>query len=89
MLLNYCKYLQHSWYICTVLVTCECFCYCARAYFISVNKLYVHVCVLERANIVFFALPNPLSCSVLNKICLNLYNISKGTLNANKCKTIS
>ena len=36
-----------------------------------VNKLYVHVCVLERAKHSFFALPNPLSCSVMNKICLN------------------
>ena len=29
------------------------------------------VCVLERAKHNFFALPNPLSCSVMNKICLN------------------
>ena len=37
------------------------------------DKLYVHVCVcvLERAKHSFFALPNPLSCSVMNKICLN------------------
>ena len=35
----------------------------------TVNKLYVHVCVLAKHN--FFALPNPLSCSVMNKICLN------------------
>ena len=48
---------------------CECVCYCA--YFYYVNKLYVHVCVLERAKHSFFALPNPLSCSVMNKICLN------------------
>ena len=47
----------------------ECVCYCA--YFYYVNKLYVHVCVLERAKHSFFALPNPLSCSVMNKICLN------------------
>ena len=38
---------------------------------LGVNKLYVHVCVLERAKHRFFALPNPLSCSVMNKICLN------------------
>ena len=48
---------------------CECVCYCA--YFYYVNKLYVHVCVLERAKHSFFALPNPLSCSVMDKICLN------------------
>ena len=48
---------------------CECVCYCV--YFYYVNKLYVHVCVLERAKHSFFALPNPLSCSVMNKICLN------------------
>ena len=48
---------------------CECVCYCAYCYY--VNKLYVHVCVLERAKHSFFALPNPLSCSVMNKICLN------------------
>ena len=66
---KYCKYLHlHSWYV-FVLVMCECVCYCA--YFINVNKLYVHVCVLERAKHSFFALPNPLSCSVMNKICLN------------------
>ena len=29
------------------------------------------VCVLERAKHSFFALPNPVSCSVMNKICLN------------------
>ena len=51
---------------------CECVCYCA--YFYYVNKLYVHVCVLERAKHSFFALPNPLSCSVMNKICLNQVN---------------
>ena len=51
---------------------CECVCYCA--YFYYVNKLYVHVCVLERAKHSFFALPNPLSCSVMNKICLNQEN---------------
>ena len=55
---------------------CECVCYCA--YFYYVNKLYVHVCVLERAKHSFLALPNPLSCSVMSKICLNqdgpLYN---------------
>ena len=50
---------------------CECVCYCA--YFYYVNKSYVHVCVLERAKHSFFALPNPLSCSVMNKICLNQY----------------
>ena len=48
---------------------CECVCYCA--YFINENKLYVHVCVLERVKHSFFALPNPLSCSVMNEICLN------------------
>ena len=48
---------------------CECVCYCA--YFYYVNKLDVHMCVLERAKHSFFALPNPLSCSVMNKICLN------------------
>ena len=47
---------------------CECVCY--YAYFYYVNKLYVHVCVLERAKHRFFALPNPLSCSVMNKMCL-------------------
>ena len=40
-------------------------------YFYYVIKLYVHVCVLERAKHSFFVLPNPLSCSVMNKICLN------------------
>ena len=29
------------------------------------------VMALERAKHSFFALPNPLSCSVMNKICLN------------------
>ena len=53
---------------------CECVCYCA--YFYYVNKLYVHVCVLERSKHSFFALPNPLSCSVMNKICLNQVLIS-------------
>ena len=48
---------------------CECVCY--YAYFINVNKLCVHACVLERAKHSFFALPNPLWCSVVNKICLN------------------
>ena len=52
---------------------CECVCYCA--YFYYANKLYVHVCVLERAKHSFFALPNPLSCSVTNKICLNQEHI--------------
>ena len=52
-------------YIATLLDNCYC------AYFYYVNKLYVHVCVLERAKHSFFALPNPLSCSVMNKICLN------------------
>ena len=51
---------------------CECVCYCA--YFYYVIKLYVYVCVLERAKHSFFALPNPLSCSVMNKICLNQGN---------------
>ena len=35
----------------------------------------MHVCVLERAKHSFFALPNPLSCSVMNKICLNHYDL--------------
>ena len=48
---------------------CDCVCYCT--YFINVNKLYVHVCVLETAKHRFFAMPNPLSCSLMNKICLN------------------
>ena len=48
---------------------CECVCYCACFYYVI--KLYVHVCVLERAKHSFFALPNPLLCSVMNKICLN------------------
>ena len=52
---------------------CECACYCA--YFYYVTKLYVHVCVLERAKHSFFALPNPLSCSVMNKICLTNYKL--------------
>ena len=47
-------------------VMCECVCYCA--YFINVNKLYVHVCVLERAKHSFFALPKTLSCSAMNKM---------------------
>ena len=64
---NYCKNLQNSWYV-SVLVMCERVCYCA--YFINVNKLYVHMCVLERAKHSFFALPNPLSRSAMNKICL-------------------
>ena len=64
----YCKYLQNSWYV-SVLVMCECVCYCA--YSINVNKLYVHVCVLERAKCSLFALSNSLSCSIMNKICLN------------------
>ena len=55
--------------------------YCA--YFYYVNKLYVHVCVLERAKHSFFALPNPLSCSVMNKICLHkLYGQKIWYLNA-------
>ena len=66
---KYCKYLQNSWYV-SSLVICECVSYCA--YFINVNKLYVHVCVLERAKHRFFALPNPLSCSLMNEICLNI-----------------
>ena len=33
------------------------------------------VCVLERAKHSFFALPNPLSCSVMNKTCLNQQHI--------------
>ena len=53
---------------------CECVCYCT--YFYHVNKLYVHVCVLERAKHSFFALPNPLSCSVMNKISLNQIEIT-------------
>ena len=39
---KYCINLQNSCYV-SVLVMCECVCYCA--YFINVNKLYVHVCV--------------------------------------------
>ena len=65
---KYCKNLQISWQV-SVLVMCKCVCYCA--YFINVNKLYLHVCVLERAKHSFFALPNPLSYFVMNKICLN------------------
>ena len=65
---KYCNYILHSWYV-SVLVKCECVCYCA--YFINVNKLYVHLCVMERAKHSFFVLPLPLSCSVMNKICLN------------------
>ena len=35
-------------------------------------KQIICACVcLERAKHSFFALPNPLSCSVMNKICLN------------------
>ena len=49
---------------------CECVCYCA--YFYYVNKLYVHVCVLERAKHSFFALPSPLSCSVMNMFKPNI-----------------
>ena len=37
----------------------------------NVNKFYVHVCVLERAKHSFVAQPNPVSSSVMNKICLN------------------
>ena len=48
---KYCINLQYSWYV-SVLVMCECVCYCA--YFINVNKLHVHVCVLERAKHRFF-----------------------------------
>ena len=29
-------------------------------------------------NIAFFALPNPLSCSVMNKICLNQEKVNDG-----------
>ena len=47
---KYCKHLQNSWYV-SALVMCECVCYCA--YFINVNKLYVHVFVLERAKALF------------------------------------
>ena len=65
---KYCINLQNSRYV-SVLVMCECVCYCS--YFINVNKLYVNVCVLERAKHSFFALPNPLSRSVMNKICFN------------------
>ena len=35
------------------------------------NYMCMCVCVLERAKHSFFALPNPLSCSVMNKICIN------------------
>ena len=49
----------------SVLVMCECVCYCAD--FINVNKLYVPVCALERAKHSFFAQ----LCSVMNKICLH------------------
>ena len=65
---NYCKHLQYSWYL-SVLAMCECICCCV--FFINVNKLYVHVYVLERAKHSFFALPKPLSCSVMSKICPN------------------
>ena len=65
---KYCINLQNSWYV-SALMMCECACCCA--YFINVNKLYGLVCVLERAKHSFFALPNPLSCSVMNKMCLN------------------
>ena len=47
---KYCINLQNSWYV-SVLVMCECVCYCA--YFINVNKLHLHVCVLERAKHLF------------------------------------
>ena len=72
---KYCIYLQHSLYA-FVLVMCECVCYCA--YIITVNQ-HVHVWVTERAKHSFFALPNPFSCSVMNKICLNQikYNTSQ------------
>ena len=63
---KYCISLQNSWYV-SVLVMCECVCYCA--YFINVNKIYVHVCAcFGGAKHSFFALPNPLSCSVMNKM---------------------
>ena len=35
--------------------------------------------ILERAKHSFFALPNPLSCSVMNKICLN-QRLTSGTI---------
>ena len=37
------------------------------------------VCVLERAKHSFFALLNPLSCSVMNKICLNQFSANVPT----------
>ena len=60
---KYSKNLQNSWYV-SVLVMCECVCY--RAYFINVNKLYVHVCVLERVIHSFFFLLCPMLCHVLS-----------------------
>ena len=70
---------------------CECVCYCA--YFYYVNKLYVHVCVLEKAKHSCFALPNPLSCCVTNKICLNQrymkINIKSSHLDSNLMKQLS
>ena len=43
----------------------------------------VCVFVLERAKHSFFALPNPLSCSVMNKICLNQVASDDGSCSSN------
>ena len=36
----------------------------------------VSLCVTERAKYSFFALPDPLSCFVTNKICLNKHKVA-------------
>ena len=65
---KYCINLQNSWYV-SVLVMCElCLLYQCK------QIICACVSVLERAKHSFFALPNPLSCSVMNKICLNQAN---------------
>ena len=66
---------------------CECVCYCI--YFYYINNLYVHVCVLERVKHSFFALPNPLSCSVMNKVCLNQPRGVRGSLTVKMLQSLT
>ena len=68
---KYCIDLQNSWYV-FVLMMCECVLLLCLLYQCKqIICACVCVCVLERAKHSFLALPNPSSCSVMNKICLN------------------
>ena len=56
---------------------------------IKCHKVHKSQFILERAKHSFFALPNPLSCSVMNKICLNQISVLNGKTPAYLCFLLS